>query len=155
MKHSPISFLAGALLVFFSANSLRADEEGPEFLHDFDEAVSAAEEAGKPTILIFSASWCPPCQQMKKAVYPSEAVKPYHDKFVWAYLDADDPKNGPVSQEYGVSGIPHIVFLKPDAEPIGYFSGAIPPEDFVKVLDKALAATGETEEKSEVSAATQ
>lgn len=134
------------------AGIARAEESSPVFLHDYEEALAAADEAGKPTIVIFSASWCPPCQQMKKAVYPSEAVQPFHDKFVWAYLDADDPKNGPVSAKFGVSGIPHIAFLKSDGAPLGYFSGALPPESFTEVLDKVLGMADEKESPAEVSA---
>lgn len=146
------TLLVGALIACLSSSSVRAEENSPEFMDDFDNAAAASEESGKPTIVIFSASWCPPCQQMKKAVYPSQAVQPYHDKFVWAYLDADDPKNGPVSAKFGVSGIPHIVFLQSDGEPIGYFAGAVSPDQFVEVLEKALGAQEkpEQEESTEV-----
>ena len=34
---------------------------------------------------------------MKKSVYPSDAVKPLHDKFVWAYLDTDDEDNAKIA----------------------------------------------------------
>lgn len=141
-----------AIVIGATLSTLRADQSSPEFLHDYDEALAASEEAGKPTIVIFSASWCPPCQQMKNAVYPSETVQPYHDKFVWAYLDADDPKNGPVSAKFGVSGIPHIAFLKSDGAPVGYFSGALPPESFAEVLEKVLGMADEQEAPTEVSA---
>lgn len=147
-----LSFLPALALLFGSfSTEVRAESDGPEFLHDFDEAVAASEESGKPTVVIFSASWCPPCQQMKRGVYPSETVQPYHDKFVWAYLDADDPKNGPVSQKFGVSGIPHVAFLQPGGEPIGYFKGGVSPDTFVEVLEKALEATEKENSEDEAS----
>jgi len=150
------SFLTALTFVIgTSFSTLHAEEKSPEFLHDYEEALAAAEEADKPTIVIFSASWCPPCQQMKKAVYPSETVQPFHDKFIWTYLDADDPKNGSVSAKFGVSGIPHIAFLKPDGDPVGYFSGALPPENFAEVLDKVLGMVEKPESTVDVSAGTQ
>ena len=111
---------------------------GPAFSHDYTKALAKAKASNKPLILIFSASWCPPCQQMKHSVYPSKEVQPYHDKFVWAYLDADLKENARVLGAYGVSGIPHIEFLTPGGKSMGHFAGAVSPEKFTEVLDKVL-----------------
>ncbi|MEM9017175.1 MAG: hypothetical protein AAGC68_09170, partial [Verrucomicrobiota bacterium] len=75
---------------------------------------------------------------MKKSVYPSTEVKPYHDQFVWAYLDADKPENQPLMAQFGVSGIPHIAFLESDGDPIGKFVGGAPPAGFTNILDQVL-----------------
>lgn len=110
----------------------------PEFKTSYEAALKAAKETGKPVVVVFSASWCPPCQANKKNVYPSEAVKAYHDKFVWAYLDADDKANGPAMQQFGVNGIPHIEILGKDAKSIGQAVGGTTGEAFAKVLAAAL-----------------
>ncbi|MEX2581394.1 MAG: thioredoxin family protein [Verrucomicrobiales bacterium] len=128
-----------AAAAFLSPTTAVSADSAPKFHHDFAEASAAAKEAGKPLITIFSASWCPPCQQMKRAVYPSEAAQPYHEKFVWAYLDADEEKNRPLAGKFGVSGIPHIAFLRPDGSMIGHFAGAVSPEQFTGILDKVQA----------------
>ncbi|MDF1824826.1 MAG: thioredoxin family protein [Verrucomicrobiales bacterium] len=125
-------------IALFPAFSSFAADSGPEFHHDFAEAAEAAKVAGKPLLVVFSASWCPPCQQMKSKVYPSGPVQPYHDQFVWAYLDTDEEKNRPLASKFGVSGIPHIAFLRQDATMMGHFTGAISPEKFTEVLDKVL-----------------
>ena len=85
-----------------------------------------------------------PCQAMKKDVYPSEAVKPFHDKFVWAYLDADEKDNEKPMKEYKVSGIPHIQFLDKDGNSIGQQVGSTKPEDFAKTLEGIVKKAGET-----------
>ncbi|MEX2577627.1 MAG: thioredoxin family protein [Verrucomicrobiales bacterium] len=118
----------------------RAEKAGPEFEDNFETAREAAEEAGKPLIVIFSASWCAPCQQMKSSVYPSEEVQPYHESFVWAYLDADKEENRPLMAQFGVSGIPHITFFRADGSAIGQFAGAVDPLQFTKILTKVLDA---------------
>ncbi|MEM8954454.1 MAG: thioredoxin family protein [Verrucomicrobiota bacterium] len=110
----------------------------PDFETDYDKALASAKEAGKPLLVVFSASWCPPCQANKQNVYPSDAVKKYHDKFVWAYLDTDKANNGEVARSFGVSGIPHIQFVSSDGKPLDSTVGGTSPELFAKQLDGVL-----------------
>lgn len=144
MNPAPAPALRFSLVVLaittltFATTPMRAAETAPVFQDDFAAAAAAAKDAGKPIIAIFSASWCPPCQQMKRTVYPSEVVQPYHDNFVWAYLDADEEKNRPLAGKFGVSGIPHIAFLRADGSMIGHFAGAVSPTQFAEILDKVL-----------------
>jgi thioredoxin-related protein len=111
-------------------------EGSPKFGTDFEAAKKAAAESGKPIIVVFSAVWCPPCQSMKKNVYPSADVKPLHDKFVWAYLDVDDEKNAKIAEQYKVRGIPHIQFLGKDAKDLGNQVGGMAPAEFAGLLTK-------------------
>ena len=110
----------------------------PEFKTSYEAALKAGKEASKPVLLVFSASWCPPCQANKKNVYPDATVKPYHDKFIWAYLDADDKANTDAMKKYGVSGIPHIQFLDKDGASVGSVTGGTSPSAFTGELDKIL-----------------
>lgn len=114
------------------------DELGPVFSHDYKEALEMAKSTNKPLILIFSASWCPPCQHMKKSVYPSKEVQPFHDSFVWAYLDADVQENGPILAAYGASAIPHIEFLTSEGKSLGHIANSTSPDQFAKLLQKVL-----------------
>ena len=79
-----VSIFGIAAGLSLAAGSSKAADGAPHFEHDFDKAAAVAKKENKPLIVIFSASWCPPCQQMKKEVYPSKTVTPYHDSFVWA-----------------------------------------------------------------------
>jgi thiol:disulfide interchange protein len=107
----------------------------------YDTALSLAKSSSKPLVLVFSASWCPPCQQMKNEVYPSPEVAPYKSQFVWAYLDVDDPANQPAAQKFGVRGIPHITFLNPQGTEIDTTTGGMPPSAFASKLQSALASS--------------
>jgi thioredoxin-related protein len=131
------------LLILAAATSLALASDfpkgSPEFKDNSASALSAAKESGKPVILVFSAVWCPPCQAMKKEVYPSEAVKAYHDKFIWAYLDVDVSSNEKAAEKYGVSSIPHIQFLDSAGKELDKQIGGSSPEAFAKTLKGILA----------------
>jgi thiol:disulfide interchange protein len=135
-----------ALLVsaFVSLTSITASNAAdfpkgsPSFHTSHAAALKASKESGKPIIMIFSASWCGPCQANKNRVYPSKEVQPFHDKFVWAYLDADDAANVPAMEKAGVSGIPHMEILDKDQKRIAQSVGMTTPEDFSKTLATAL-----------------
>lgn len=142
-RRSLIALLVVALTgMFVSRNSSAGEfpEGSPKFETDYKKALAAATKEGKPVIVVFSASWCPPCQANKKKVYPSEAVKPYHDKFIWAYLDTDVEANGAAAKEFGVSGIPHIQFLGKDGKTLDKLIGGTTPEAFAKKLGEVIEA---------------
>lgn len=133
-------FLLTALAVVTQMIASDFPKGSPKFEDSYRSAMNDAKKTGKPVVLVFSASWCPPCQTMKKSVYPSETVKAFHDKFIWAYLDVDDNDNEKPAKQYGVSGIPHIEFV--DAEGKSLIEkqvGSSSPEAFAKRLTDALA----------------
>jgi thioredoxin-like negative regulator of GroEL len=135
--------LALAVLAACSV-ALAADfpKGSPKFEDSLRAALSDAKKNGKPVIAVFSAVWCPPCQAMKKDVYPSDAIKPYHDKFNWAYLDTDNNRNARDAEKFGVQGIPHIQFLDAAGKPIDKQIGGNSPEGFARKLDAVLKMAG-------------
>lgn len=143
MNRRNLITIVAALLVgvaFLVTRTHAADfpKGSPKFLTSYAAALKASKESGKPVVMIFSAVWCGPCQANKKAVYPSAAVQPFHDKFVWAYLDADNEANVPAMQKFGVTGIPHIQFLDKGGKSLGNAVGGTTPEEFSKVLAATL-----------------
>jgi len=136
MKKSILLFLAAATGLALASDFPKGS---PPFLDSSATAMSAAKTSGRPVILVFSAAWCPPCQAMKHDVYPSAAVKAFHDKFVWAYLDVDDPRNESAATKYGVNGIPHIEFLNASGKEIDKQIGGTSSEQFAKTLESILA----------------
>ena len=62
-------------------------------------------------IMDFYADWCGPCQMMKPIIAEFEEAHPeIKVRAVNVYTD------GPLAAEYGVSGVPCIVFLKDGKE---------------------------------------
>ena len=131
--------LAAVALGLGTASASDFPKGSPKFEKRYKAALEEGKKAGKPVVLVFSATWCGPCQQMKKNVYPSATIQPYHDKFVWAYLDADEAANAKPQQKYGVNGIPHIEFVDAEGKSLGNQVGSTSPEAFAKILDGVLA----------------
>lgn len=136
------AILAVALVASGTAFSADFPKGSPKFKTTLGAATSEAKKNDKPVIAIFSAVWCGPCQAMKHDVYPSSAVKPFHDKFVWAYLDADSSANQTAMKKFGVSGIPHIEFLDSAGKSVGKQVGSTSPESFAKILESMLKKAG-------------
>jgi thioredoxin-related protein len=79
---------------------------------------------------------------MKKEVYPSKEVAEFHDKFEWAYLDVDQSDNEKASKDFGVNGIPHVVFLDKDGKEVDKQVGGVSPAEFATMLRSTLAKAG-------------
>ncbi|WP_050025640.1 thioredoxin family protein [Verrucomicrobium sp. BvORR034] len=134
-----------ALVLLTSAALVHAGDfpkGSPKFESSLRSALNDAKKNGKPIVAVYSAVWCGPCQAMKNNVYPSDSVKPLHDKFNWAYLDADDKRNEKDMKKFGVSGIPHIEFLNAAGESVGKQVGGNSPEAFASKLNEVLTKAG-------------
>lgn len=133
-----------AMAAAFALPATAADfpKGSPKFQKSYRGALAEAKKTGKPIIVVFSASWCGPCQQMKKNVYPSAEVTPWHDKFVWVYLDTDEKENAKVAKEFMVGGIPHIEFLDKDGKSLGNQVGSSPADAFAKALEGIVKKAG-------------
>jgi thiol:disulfide interchange protein len=127
-----------SLGVIFGLMSKMIVIAGPVFFDDYERGLAYAKVQNKPVIVIFSAHWCGPCQQMKNEVYGSVEVSVFHSSFVWLYLDVDQKKNQKVAQEYGVRGIPHIQFLNVKQQRIDQQVGGMSAQSFAIKLAGVL-----------------
>lgn len=98
-----------------------------------DAALAKGKQEGKPTLLFFTASWCPPCKHMKSEVLPQESVaNTIRDQFVGVYIDID--ARGADAQAYGIEGVPTFIVLNKNGEEIARRSGAMSTGEFQQFL---------------------
>ncbi|KAJ7364050.1 protein disulfide isomerase [Mycena albidolilacea] len=102
-------------------------------VHTFDEVALNPE---KDVLVSFTAPWCGHCKNMKPTYEKVATTFKPESNCVVANIDADDNKNKPVAQRYGVSGFPTIKFFpRGSTEPVAY-EGGRGEEDFVNFLNE-------------------
>lgn len=135
------SFLALASLLLAATASLQAADfpaGSPKFSTNYAELLKTSKDNGKPMAIVFSATWCGLCQTMKKEVYPSAAVKPFHDKFNWSYLDITVGDNNKLSEDLKIENVPSILFLTSDGKPLDLQDAYADANDTAKKLAEVL-----------------
>lgn len=85
-----------------------------------------AREADKPVLLLYTASWCPPCKQLKAEVFADDdAAAWFEDNFIPVKLDTDhlNDQQTQQAQRLGITGIPTMIVMRPDGTVLTQQSG--------------------------------
>lgn len=109
------------------------------FKGDTEAAFAAAKTSNKPVLLYWGAQWCPPCKQLKSAVFSRPDFIEKSKLFVAVYLDGDLPDAQKWGDVFRVTGYPTVVVLKPDKTEITRIAGNMDLNLYASVLDDALA----------------
>ena len=98
-----------------------------------DDVVARNMERQRPYFLLFSAEWCHWCHEFEAHALSREAVYGYlNEHFVNVFIDADIHTGA--YARYRATGLPYVVFLKPDGSIHFRYSGTIYADQFVEVL---------------------
>ena len=108
------------------------------FNGDVDAAFQSAQASNKPVLLYWGAQWCPPCKQLKSAVFSRPDFIEKSKLFVAVYLDGDLPDAQKWGDVFRVTGYPTVVVLKPDRTEITRIAGNMDLSLYAGVLDDAL-----------------
>jgi thioredoxin:protein disulfide reductase len=112
-----------------------------------DDLIVAAKNNGKPVVIDFYADWCMPCKELDEVTFRDQRLKTYVDRFVFLKVDLTrnkDNASGRIRKEYGIRGVPTILFLKPSGEeyPSLRLTGFEKPDMFIKRMQRAMEIIG-------------
>jgi thiol-disulfide isomerase/thioredoxin len=108
------------------------------FKGDVDAAFRSAQASNKPVLLYWGAQWCPPCKQLKSAVFNRPDFIETSRLFVAVYLDGDLPDAQKWGDVFRVTGYPTVVVFKADRSEITRIAGNMDLSLYARVLDDAL-----------------
>lgn len=129
-----------------------------EWLTDYDAALKASANKGRPVLIDFTGSdWCGWCIKLDREVFETREFRDYADsRLVLLKLDfprnkpqsaAEKSKNEALASKYGVEGFPTVLLVDSTGKVLkktGYVPGG--PEAFLKgisdVAPKASAGAG-------------
>jgi thiol:disulfide interchange protein len=130
----PAAAIAAGLMLTLAPVASRAEAGGPLKAQPFSEsALKAAQGAGRPVFLYFTADWCLTCKVNEKAAIERSEVADAFARRNVAVLVGDwtsgDPAIGRFIEAQGRSGVPLYLYYRP---------GAAAPEVLPQVLTPAM-----------------
>ena len=99
------------------------------------------QDKDKPTLVMFTASWCGPCKYMKESVMKDSSVKKVLDGFNVLLLDVDQNDGKLFAERFipvGFKGsIPYFVILDKTGKVVDTLLGSVKRKEFLAFLSKA------------------
>ncbi len=137
----PAWAVCGSLVVLacLQASGQQADDDNdhglPEgWLTDYEEALEKAAAEEKEILIVFSTSWCGPCQHMVREIYPTDEAMEALEEWVALYIDGDEHED--LVSKYEIQGFPTFVFLDSAGEEIGRkVGGSRDVDNFLAMLE--------------------
>jgi tetratricopeptide (TPR) repeat protein len=79
--------------------------------NSLEEVGAMSGKEKKPVLVVFSATWCKPCQEVKKTVFAKDEFKKVADKAVLLYIEQTDPKGMEYVKKYNVKAFPTFTVI--------------------------------------------
>jgi thiol:disulfide interchange protein len=106
--------------------------EGIAWLTELEPALAQARETGRPIMVDFFATWCPPCKMLDAQTYSDSRVREASKTWIMVRIDVD--RNKTLAQQYQISSIPTIVVLDSTGKETRRTTGFIPAEPMLSLL---------------------
>jgi thiol:disulfide interchange protein len=103
-------------------------------------AVAAADRrlGVKPTLMMFTADWCEPCQQFKRTVWNDDRVLTAAAKscrFQIVDLSKWEGEPAATATRYGVDAVPTLLMVNSRGQEFARYNGPYDPEQFAQWVE--------------------
>lgn len=108
-----------------------------------DDTFAAAKASGKPIFIDATANWCAECREIEHTIFDTPRGIVALGKVVTMKIDwstgADPAYVKKTGDLFGISGLPHLVILKPGGEPFKVKNGLKSVDELEALLREAAA----------------
>ena len=113
----------------------------------FNDGLAKARTENKPIFVEFYADWCIFCKKFQKeTIKDPKVARMLSENFVYVRLNGENSQNRiryngksfsnvELSQAFGITAYPSLVFLDSESKPITMLSGFVSPREFMPVLN--------------------
>lgn len=121
--------VGGAALESAATTSSTSLERGLDWVSDDQAGRAQAQSQGKPAVIDFYADWCGACKELDEKTWSDPAVQREGQRFVAIKMDLTRKNDWSARKQtdYGVPGLPTVIFYKPNGEEATRFFGFRPP----------------------------
>ncbi len=123
-----------AILILLGLVVLSAGCTGSKGAGGAEAELSQALKSGKPTLIMFYATWCNPCKLEKPVI--QELERTYSGRLNVIYIDVD--KYPALTSKYGVRGTPTMMLFDSNAQLAQVYVGYTPKQVLLQTINKLV-----------------
>lgn len=129
------------ILIFATGLNSFAQTQGIKFLNDtlISTVLKKSKSENKLIFVDCFTSWCAPCKNMDRLVYPDESVGIFYNKnFISVKFDMEKGEGIKIKQNYKVEAYPTYLFLNSKGDLVFKAVGFVDPQIFVNIGQNAI-----------------